>query len=376
MEVREKEHAPRTLQDDPAGSPEVAIIVLNWNGWRDTLRCLESLRELTYPNYLTIIVDNGSWDDSVKRIKAWARDHLVEGQVLAEYVRSVASAGGEEGQERLLENQRSQGRLVLIRTDENLGYCGGNNSGIEYALKKKYPADYVFLLNNDARVEKGSVSHLVAASEETDAGVVGALIKDDTTGEVQCAGYNGSFPLLRQFFHPFLRWPVPTPGSDKDSWECFWVTGTAMLIRRDTLQQVYASTGRYLDTRLFLYGDELEFCCAARKAGYKSVTTRRALVYHGEAKSSGGRYNSIAYYYSSRNRMLLANTLLPMAWGALFHPKNVMMCLGRVLLNLRHGRYHSARAILSGLVDGYRGVTGKWKHHDREVLRNLSQRKP
>ena len=349
--------------------PRVAIILLNWNGWQDTLRCLESLQQLTYPNYLTIVVDNGSWDDSLKRIKGWAHQNLGEGG-LAEYFSTIASEGGQVGEEAFLEGRSPKSKLVLIRSKENLGFCGGNNLAIHYALKRKHPADYVFLLNNDAKIEKDCVFQLVSVSRETDAAVVGALIKEETSGAVQCAGFNGTFPLLRQFFQPFFRWSVPTPGSDQDYWECFWVPGTAMLIRRDALQAVFASTGRYLDSRLFLYGDELEFCSAARRVGYRSIMTKRGVVYHGEAKSSGGRYNPIAYYYSCRNRTLLAHALLPMPWIALFHIKNIPMCLGRIINNLMHGRLISARAVLLGLMDGYRGRTGKWKDHDREVRKH------
>jgi hypothetical protein len=54
--------------------PNIAIVAVNWNGWRDTLECLESVRQLAYPNYLMIVVDNNSQDDSVAQIRAWARD--------------------------------------------------------------------------------------------------------------------------------------------------------------------------------------------------------------------------------------------------------------------------------------------------------------
>ena len=76
--------------------PLVAISILNWNGWQDTRECLESVRRLSYPNYLTVVIDNGSWDHSAERIKAWARENLGPGHVLAEYAPAIALQGGEE----------------------------------------------------------------------------------------------------------------------------------------------------------------------------------------------------------------------------------------------------------------------------------------
>ena len=57
-------------------APHVSIIILNWNGWRDTIECLESVYRITYPNYDIIIADNGSEDDSIKKIKDYTEGNL------------------------------------------------------------------------------------------------------------------------------------------------------------------------------------------------------------------------------------------------------------------------------------------------------------
>lgn len=56
--------------------PNVSIIILNWNGWQDTVECLESLYQITYPNYDVIVIDNGSKDESIKKIKEWAKGKI------------------------------------------------------------------------------------------------------------------------------------------------------------------------------------------------------------------------------------------------------------------------------------------------------------
>lgn len=74
--------------------PKVAISILNWNGWLDTLECLESVRRLDYPNYLTVVVDDSSWNDSADRIKAWAKENLGTGHVLAQHSEETVLKGG------------------------------------------------------------------------------------------------------------------------------------------------------------------------------------------------------------------------------------------------------------------------------------------
>jgi len=56
--------------------PSVAIIVLNWNGWQDTIECLESLYQISYPNYEIIVVDNGSKDESIENIKKYCEGKI------------------------------------------------------------------------------------------------------------------------------------------------------------------------------------------------------------------------------------------------------------------------------------------------------------
>jgi GT2 family glycosyltransferase len=136
-----------------------------------------------------------------------------------------------------------------------------------------------------------------------------------------------------------------------------------MLIRRDVLAAVQRLGRGYLDDRLFLYWDELAFCNNARKMGFKCLVVRAATVRHQGGKSSGGFVNPIYYYYSGRNRILLVSEFLPLRWRIVFHFIHAPMRLASALNNLISGRKGSAQAILLGLIDGYRGVTGKWKGH-------------
>ena len=74
--------------------PKVAISILDRNGWQDTLEYLESVRRLDYPNYLTVVVDDSSWNDSADRTKAWAEENLGTGHVLAQHAEETVLKGG------------------------------------------------------------------------------------------------------------------------------------------------------------------------------------------------------------------------------------------------------------------------------------------
>lgn len=122
--------------------PKVAIIVLNWNGWRDTIECLESLQRITYPNYQIIVVDNGSTDDSVERIK------------------------------------EKFPHLTLIEMGRNLGYAGGNNLGIKFALE--WDPGYICILNNDVVVESQFLEPIIIAMESNSRiGITGGTLYND-----------------------------------------------------------------------------------------------------------------------------------------------------------------------------------------------------
>ena len=100
-------------------NPKVSVIILNWNGWQDTLECLDSMTKINYPNAEVVIVDNDSKNESVAKIKEWLNANSIGSRV----------------------------SYKLIVNDHNAGVAGGNNKCIDYAIQNK--ADYVFLLNND-----------------------------------------------------------------------------------------------------------------------------------------------------------------------------------------------------------------------------------
>ncbi len=342
--------------------PSVGICVLNWNCWRDTLECLDSLRKQDYPSRLVILVDNHSQNDSVEQILSWAKANL-GGATFADYTGEAARAGGDEFDEGILRAVKSKDSLVLIRNEENTGFTGGCNTAIEYAMRRSDPPDYVFFLNNDATPEPDCITRLVDVARESSAAIVGAVMLDESGRE---AIFNGRISMVGQFFHPFMDWQLPPPATEKDFWPTDCAHGGAMLVSSEALRAVSKATGEYLRAGLFMYYEGAEFHYHAARLGFHAVVARRAAVRHKNARSSGGTENPLAYYYSERNRILVANVVLPLGWKILFHLVNLPLVSVRILKNLGKGRRAAARAIREGFFDAYRGREGKWRRHDEQ----------
>jgi len=135
----EEQPAFSTPAESDRDQPRVYIVILNWNGWQDTLECMRSLRRMDYQNWHAVIVDNGSTDDSVERLRETCPE------------------------------------ASILETHRNLGFAAGNNVGIRFSLKNR--ADYVFVLNNDTTVFPDAISALNEFAEKhPDAALMGPKI--------------------------------------------------------------------------------------------------------------------------------------------------------------------------------------------------------
>jgi GT2 family glycosyltransferase len=145
-----------------------------------------------------------------------------------------------------------------------------------------------------------------------------------------------------------------------------FASGGGLLVRRDVLEAVERFQGSYLDERLFLYGDDFALSLVASNLGYKPHLAKRATGHHRGMTSTGGKWGPIQFYYDTRNMFYVADNLpeLERRRYRLLFPLTRM---GRVVKYLAKGRYGCARAALWGMIDAYRGVTGKWREHDRQA---------
>lgn len=297
-----------------SGEPKAFIIILNWNGLRDTLECLTSLAGLQYPRWQAVVVDNGS----------------------------------DAGQAEAI--QTSHPTVTLIRNQKNLGYTGGNNVAIHHAMAQG--ADYIWLLNNDTVVTPDSLSELVAAGErDPRVGLLSPVLYDyKEPHEIQFAGTVLDVSRGSATTHKSLEQPSTlAPGGSLALW------GTALLVKR----HVVTSVG-YLNERYFAYHEDAEYCLRAAAAGFATRVEPTAVVFHKSARSLGSDNSPIKEYLMVRNWYLLWMTHLR-GWRRCVYPGRYMAwVLGRALDSKRAGRGLVAAHSLDGAWDALRGHFGPW----------------
>ena len=167
-------------------NPNVSIIILNWNGWKDTIECLESLYQINYPYFNVILLDNGSEDNSIERIKEYTEGNFhVESEFfkyskenkpvkIFEYTEEEIKSL--EGIENEFYSISSNKKLILIKNNKNYGFAEGNNIGMRFILNN-LNSDYVLLLNNDTVVDTDFLDELVKVAEsEEKIGIVGPKV--------------------------------------------------------------------------------------------------------------------------------------------------------------------------------------------------------
>jgi GT2 family glycosyltransferase len=304
----------------------VYVVVLNWNGWRDTVRCLASLRASDYPGLHVVVVDNGSTDGSP--------EHLAP----------------------LLEAPWGE----LVQAGRNLGFTGGANLGLRLALERG--AAYVFLLNNDAAVAPNCITALVQAAERRpEAGFIGPkIVWAQEPERIWSAGMSVAWHRATIEAHH----NAPDDGRFDDCRIVQGLSGCALLVKRAVLERV-----GLLDERYFAYYEDLDWCLRARPAGFRCLYVGRARVAHvGSATSNPntGRSRSAFFnYYAARNILLFMGThaprgLRPLALarqlGQLLSAVAYVLAGGMVLRRPNAGR--RAWALAAGAIEALRGCYG------------------
>lgn len=222
-------------------NPRVGIVVLNWNEWEQTARCIESLQRLDYSPHDIIVVDNASSDDSVGQLR------------------------------------RAFPSVTLLEMERNLGFAGGCNQGIVHALAGG--SDYVWLLNNDTVVAPDSLSHQITFAESLgEASLIGSTIFDlDSDDRLQTMG--GAY---------MNKWTAKVHDRLIDTDPLDYLIGASMLVKREVFETI-----GMLDDWYFFYWEDADFSRRAVEAGFKIAVATDSCVYHQRSGSSGD--SRIAY---------------------------------------------------------------------------------
>lgn len=336
--------------------PRIAVIILNWNGKDDTLACLESVTSIDYPNFQVVVVDNGSSDGSVEAFR------------------------------------QAFPQVTVLETGENLGYAGGNNVGICWALDQGF--DGLLVLNNDTVVAR-DILHAFATAQERfpQAGVFGAKIYYHAQPDVLWfAGGRWSSDKL-EFDHVGQGRPDGPEFSESRAFD--YMTGCAIYAPAEVFRNV-----GYFGEEFFLTYEETDWCYRARGKGYTPTYIPEARLWHKVSASFGGAVSPLMTYFMTRNRLLFVRRHMPLGTlarllqttirnlrlelfphpkfflaGTWLSPRKLYWALGayrREVLQRTH--YPQTRARLLGLKDFLLGRFGNCP----ETVRALSKalRKP
>ena len=311
----------------------VSIIVLNWNGWEDTIECLESLYQINYPNYDIIVVDNGSNNESLIKIKEYAKGKLTVESDFFEYnpenkplkiiEYSLNDLNFTECQP--IEGFPSNKKLTLIKNDKNDGYAIGNNIGLKYVLNN-LKSDYIVTINNDTVVDKDFLKYMVEYVKNNDKiGLIGPKIcYYGEPNEVWFAG--GNFRLL--------SCDIPNIQNYDDICEVGFITGCIHFFRADVLKKI----GLYDSTYAPGY-DNLEICFRTKNIGYKTFYIPQSEIWHKVGRSrikiekNPDQYQNEMKYrgisgLKSRLRMFKENT------PRYYHPFQTISCFTYIPLKM------------------------------------------
>ncbi len=297
-------------------SARLAVILVNWNGSDDTLNCLESIHTSTYQDYFVVVVDNGSRADQIQKLRQCELD------------------------------------FELIETGENLGYTGGNNEGIKYALDCK--VDYVFLLNNDTYIAPNTLLNIMQAADlDNQIGILSPKIYFHPARNLI---WSAGGALNKRYLMGYsLGYKVEDEGQFDQASDVDYVTGCAMLIRSKVISEVGMLSNEY-----FAVCEDLDYCLRVANAGYTIKYEPSASVWHIESASSGGTDAPQYVYYQTRN-YLLFHKRWAKGFSQLIMSQSYYLAyvVKRGFLFLLHGKWKSILGVLYGIRDFIIGKHGR-----------------
>ncbi|MFA4817323.1 MAG: glycosyltransferase family 2 protein [Parcubacteria group bacterium] len=306
---------------------ETAVIIANWNGKEYLENCLSALRNQTYKDFKTMLVDNGSSDESVFFV------------------------------------EKNYPEVELIKLDKNTGFAYANNLGIQKALADE-SIRYLITLNNDTRADENYLEKLVeCAKNHPEAGSIQSKVLNffeksiiDSTGiliypDMSAINRGQKEKDERQF--------------EKEE-EIFGASASAALYAREMLEKVKLPGENYFDSDYFAYYEDVDLAWRLRLAGFSSFYCPKAVVYHVHS-ATGKNYSPFKSFHIHRNQYYNILKDLPFCFmlkALAFMPIRYCMLLASVLRRKGPAAKLTKNTKEEGIV---RIVLRSWK----QIIKNL-----
>jgi len=356
-----------TVLHENSVHPNVVFIVLNWNGWKDTIECLESIDGLNYPNYHFILVDNASQDDSISMIRKYcdcATEDLKPNQGSKlnwqkNRIKNVVEIdfndlNSVEINPNNLINSYKLENIIIIKNDENYGFTGGNNIALNFAYHKLKP-DYYLLLNNDTIVEPDFLNNMIdSVLKYNNVGFAGPKIYYYKPNEVSdlLSFAGGNINLYTSEPRPIGKDETDTGKYNQDM-IVDYIEGSCMLVSYELSRKV-----GFFNQDYFTYWEEIDWCIRGKKEGFKTIYTHNAKIWH---KCYGSDTGALSIYYMIRNRFLfmrLNESKLQCFTSILYY---FCFFFWKILFSLLFIQRNQTklRSFLHGTIDGIKNIKGK-----------------
>lgn len=345
----------------------MTVLILNYQGWRDTIACLESVLRLDYPDFNVVVCDNASPDGSVQEIIDWAEGRraadIAAGKlpVRIEAVRKpilyvlIDRAEAESGAP-----EQATVPLTIIRTGANGGFAAGNNVGLRFALARGV-SQYVWLLNNDTITAPDALRHLVEEAERD--GLVGAVggtlleLNAPDTVQLMAGGRVAFWGSLASMPGAGAARSAPRIPPPLD-----YVSGGCLLVSMAAVR-----TAGLLDERFFMYGEDADWSRRFMAEGFRLAYAPAAEVWH-RGGGTAGHGSALHDYHSVRSSLLYVHKHRPRML-----PVAAAYCLYRCLLpKFVRGQWGRARAVIRAIRDSLAPARKPehGRHRGRYLVRN------
>lgn len=291
------------MTNSQAKYPSVAVITLNWNNYEDTAECLRSLQNVEYPNFDVFVVDNGSEDDSLTRLKS------------------------------------DFPAVTYIESETNRGFAAGNNLAMERLMERNF--DYVLLLNNDTVVSEDFLKPLVSELQTNpNVGVVSGVIKEFDSEQIWYAGAR---------FYPYIARAKHHREVQEDSpYSTGYITGALMLISASVIEDI-----GYLDDSYFFGMEDVEYSRRAKRNGWEIRVDPSSTIQH-KVSGSAGKNSPFWVKNRTKNRFYFAKTNLNPLARVVFYSTFIVETIGKIIYWTIQGNdpITKLKSVIDGVFQG------------------------